>query len=172
MFPELISISIRRRKLGLTQKQLSTKAGISQSLLTKIERGLVTPNYKTACNIFEILDENEYKQEKKLSDVMRRKVITLKSSEYIEKAAEMAKKHSISQFPILENDKIVGAITTNLLVDIKKHTRIKDIMKEPFPTLSANTPLTIASNLLKQYPAIIVVQNSSIIGIVTAEDLL
>ncbi len=172
MFPELTSISIRRRKLGLTQKKLSDKAGISQSLLTKIERGLVIPNYKTACNIFEILDEQEYKQEKTLLDVMRRKVITLKSSESIDKAIEMAKKHSISQFPILENGKIVGAITTNLLVDVKKNTRIKDIMREPFPTLNANTPLTIASNLLKQYPAIIIVQNSSIIGIATAEDLL
>ncbi len=172
MFPELTSISIRRRRLGLTQKKLSAKAEISQSLLTKIERGLVIPNYKTACNIFEILDEQEYKQEKTLFDVMRRKVMTLKSSENVEKAIEMAKKYSISQFPVLENGKIVGAITTNLLVDIKKNTRIKDIMKEPFPTLNANTPLTIASNLLKQYPAIIIVQNSSIIGIVTAEDLL
>ena len=59
MFPELTSISIRRRRLGLTQKKLSAKAEISQSLLTKIERGLVIPNYKTACNIFEILDEQE-----------------------------------------------------------------------------------------------------------------
>jgi predicted transcriptional regulator len=172
MFPELSSIQLRRNRLGLTQNVLSSKAGISQSLLTKIERGLVIPSYKTACDIFDVLDEQEYKKEKTLSDVMKRGVMLLKSTDTAEKAANMAKKYAISQFPVTAEGKVVGAITTNLLVNVSKGAKIKDIMKEPFPTLSSNTPLTIASSLLKQYPAILVLKGGSIIGIATAEDML
>lgn len=121
MFPELSSISYRRKRAGITQKILSKKANISQSLLTKIERGLVIPNYKTACAIFDILDEFEYNNDKTLNDVMKRNIIILKSSDTVQKTAIIAKKHSISQFPVLENGKIVGAITTNNLINIGKN---------------------------------------------------
>ncbi len=172
MFPELSTIYLKRKRLGITQKELSKKAGISQSLLTKIERGVVIPNYKTACNLFELLEEYEYKKEKTLSEIMRKNVILLSTSDTISKIIRLAKKHSISQFPIFEDEKVVGAITTNDLIGIGKDIPVKNVMHEPFPTLSENTPISIASNILKQFPAIIVVHGRSIVGIVTAEDLL
>ncbi|MGC8479372.1 MAG: CBS domain-containing protein [Candidatus Micrarchaeia archaeon] len=172
MFPELSSIQLRRKRLNITQNALAQKVDISQSLLTKIERGIVIPNYKIACDIFEVLDEYEYKKEKVLSDIMRKHVITLKSSDTVGKTANIAKKYSISQFPVIEKNNIIGSITTSTLIGINKNVVIKNVMKEPFPTLNQNTPLSIASNILKQYPAIIVINRSSILGIVTPEDLL
>ena len=172
MFPELNSISQRRKRLGLTQKALADKAGISQSLLTKIERGVVVPNYKIACEIFEVLDEFEHSEEKVLSDIMLKRVITLKSNDRVFKAVKIAKKNSISQFPVVDGDKVVGAVTTNMLIGFQRDASIKSVMKEPFPTLNANTPVVIAKNLLRQYPAIVVLSRGSIVGIVTAEDML
>lgn len=172
MFPELSTIYIKRKKLDITQKELSKKAGISQSLLTKIERSVVIPNYKIACDLFEILDEYEHKKERSLLQIMRKNVILLNTSDNVNRMIRLAKKHSISQFPVLENNRLIGAITTHDLIGVKKEALIKNIMREPFPTMSENTPLSVASNILKQFPAILVVHGDSIVGIVTAEDLL
>ncbi len=59
-----------------------------------------------------------------------------------------------------------------MLIGFQKDASIRNVMKEPFPTLNANTPVTIAKNLLRQYPAIVVLSRGSIVGIVTAEDML
>ncbi|MEM0200907.1 MAG: CBS domain-containing protein [Candidatus Micrarchaeaceae archaeon] len=172
MFPELFAIYTKRKKLGITQKELSKKAGISQSLLTKIERGVVIPNYKIACNLFEILDEYEYRKEKVLSQIMRKNVILLNSSDTVSKMIRLAKKYSISQFPVLEQNRVVGSITTNNSIGIEKEAKLKTIMQDPFPMLTENTPISVANNILKQFPAIIIINGKTIVGIVTAEDLL
>ncbi|MDE1767785.1 MAG: CBS domain-containing protein [Candidatus Micrarchaeota archaeon] len=172
MFPNLSTIAQRRRKLGMTQNELATKAGLSQSLLTKIERGRVIPNYNIACNIFEILDENENSDEKRLSDIMQKNVIILDSADKAAKAIKLAKKHSLSQFPILEKNRLVGAITTDMLIGKRGSEAVRTFMKEPFPTLNSNTPINIAKNLLRQYPAIVVLHSGSVVGIVTAEDMI
>ncbi len=156
----------------MTQHELATKVGISQSLLTKIERGRVVPSYSIACDIFEELEKCESADEKRLSDVMQRDVIMLDSSDRASKAIWLAKKYSLSQFPILERGKIVGAITTNMLMGRGKDEIVKKFMKEPFPSLNSNTPVNIAKSLLKQYPAIVVLASGSVVGIVTVEDII
>jgi len=172
LFPGLDTISQRRRKLGMTQNELAAKAGISQSLLTKIERAKVVPNYNTACAIFDILEQGENTDEKHLYDIMQKNVIILDSSDRTSKAIRLAKKYSLSQFPILEKNRLVGAITTNMLIGRKEGEKVRTFMKEPFPTLNSNTPISIAKNLLKQYPAIVVLSGGSVVGIVTAEDMI
>ncbi len=172
MFPELSTVQRRRRRLGMTQNELAAKVGISQSLLTKIERGRVVPNYNAACAIFDALDEAESAGERSLSDVMQKNVIVLEATDTAAKAIRLAKKHSLSQFPILERNRLVGAITTNMLIGRRGGEAVKTFMREPFPTLNANTPVSMARNLLRQYPAILVLVGGSVVGIVTAEDMI
>src|SRR3989338_3454114 len=45
MLPELSEIGKRRRRLGVTQTQLAKLAGVSQSLIAKIEAGKVYPHF-------------------------------------------------------------------------------------------------------------------------------
>ncbi|MEM3267388.1 MAG: helix-turn-helix domain-containing protein [Conexivisphaerales archaeon] len=54
---ELREISKMRKVLGLTQVQLAKMAGISQSLLAKIEAGKVDPSYTRARKIFAAHDQ-------------------------------------------------------------------------------------------------------------------
>ena len=156
----------------MTQSGLAAKAGISQSLLTKIERGKTVPNYNIACSIFELLDEHESKGEKTLFDIMQKNVIILNSTDKVSKVILLAKKHSLSQFPIKEKNRLIGAITTNMLIERSKDDQVKSFMKEPFPTLNSNTNVNTAKSLLKQYPAIVVLRDGSVVGIVTAEDMI
>lgn len=172
MFPNINSIGIRRKRLNLSQNQLAKKVGISQSMLTKIERGLVIPSYGKAVDIFNELDALEHTDDKIATDMMKKDVTCLKSSDTVEKAAKLAKKYAISQFPVVDGDRIIGSIRTSDLLELPKDMKIGWKINTPFPTVNENAPITTIRELLKHEQAVLVVRKSDIIGIVTAEDLL
>ena len=63
MLPKIEDIKRRRKILELTQTELAKMAGISQSLLVKIEAGRVSPTYDKAERIFLALESIETKNE-------------------------------------------------------------------------------------------------------------
>jgi predicted transcriptional regulator len=172
MFPSLENIGKRRKALGITQQQMAARIGISQSLVAKIERNLVVPNYKIACDIFDFLDKAERSGERRAEQIMHRNVIALKPRDTVETAANLAKKRLISQFPVVSGSSMVGSVTTARLVGLRNRTAIADIMGEPFPTISPDAPVSVISALLRRYSAALVLRKGKIAGIITAEDLL
>jgi len=59
--PELHDIERLRKRFGLTQEELARKAGISQSLIARVESGMVDPRYSRIAKIFVALDEMKSK---------------------------------------------------------------------------------------------------------------
>ena len=57
MLPKLEEISKRRRVLGLSQKQLARLAGVSQSLIAKVEAGKTEPSYLRTKSILDTLEK-------------------------------------------------------------------------------------------------------------------
>jgi predicted transcriptional regulator len=49
---------------------------------------------------------------------------------------------------------------------------VSEIMDEPFPQVGEDAPVSLLSNLLKFYPAILVQKKGSVVGIITKADLL
>ena len=172
MFPELKSIDRRRRAMGITQKHLAQATHVSQSLITKIERGRIVPSYDIACRIFNFLDIAEKKDEKLASDIMHRNVVVVHISDSVSKVISLTKKHRISQMPVLENHILVGSVTTKGIIDAPKNGKVKDYVTEAFPTIGLETPYSIVKTLLKYNSAVLVMKNNSIEGIITAEDFL
>ena len=65
MFPTLEDIAKRRRQLGLKQSELAKMAGVSQSLIAKLEAGTIDSSYTKVKTIFDILERLEPKQKSK-----------------------------------------------------------------------------------------------------------
>lgn len=172
MFPDLKSIERRRRSLGITQKHLAQATHTSQSLVTKIERRRIMPSYDIACRIFTFLDAAEKHDEKLAKDVMHKNVVTVHISDSISKVIALTKKYRISQLPVLNSNVLAGSITTKGIIDAPKSGKVKDYVTEAFPTISPDTPASIAKTLLKHHSAVLVMKNSFIEGIITAEDFL
>ena len=171
-FPSLADVQRRRKILGLTQSQLAKQVGISQSLLTKIERGLVVPNYKTATEIFAFLESAENTNQKLAKDAMHSHVIALKPSDTVQKAVALVKKHAFSQFPVVEGHKLVGSIASVDLIGKQRSASVRDMLEEPFPAVNETTPLSVVKSILKSSRAVLVLNKGEIKGIITAEDLL
>ena len=56
-----MNIKERREQLGISQKELAEKAGISQSFLCDIEQGRSKPSIDTAIKISQVLNVSDIK---------------------------------------------------------------------------------------------------------------
>jgi len=170
-----------RKRYGLTQKALALKSGVSQSLISRIENKTVDPRLSTISKIFEAIIFLQNK-EGTARDVMHGPVITINALESVQKAIDLMKKNAISQLPVLKNNKIIGSIRESTLINRfskSKNTEtffsssVYNIMDEPFITVEPNITVdAVVDLLLKGNPAIIVLEQNKIIGIITKIDVL
>ncbi len=178
--PSLSEIKKYRKKLGITQTELSEKAGISQSLIARVEAGSVDPRYSKVEKIFRAL--NELKQEEiKAEEIMTTGVVNVNAKEPLSKAVELMKQHNVSQLPVFRKKKIVGSISEEVVLNqISQGIDVKDMgsksvntyMQESFPSVGIGTPLSTISKLLEHNKAVLVTSKGRVKGIVTNADLL
>ncbi len=168
-----------RKKLGITQHQLAKMAGVSQSLVAKVEAGSIDPAYSKVKKIIEVLQREHYSKEKAAKEIMNAGVKTVSSSEPLSSAATKMRKYSISQMPVMQGKQVIGsiseqAILSNFSTDAKKIARMKvhDAMEEAFPTALLTTPISAIAYLLRHHSAVLVMQKGKIAGIITKADLL
>ena len=168
--------SIKKRRMlldsPLTQQELALAAGISQSVLSKIESGAISPSYATVEKIFNVLERLEHKTEKKAEDVMHSPVICFHENSKVEEVSKVAKKKAISQFPVLKKGTIVGGISTNALIGANKGDKLVKFIQPELPTFEPQTPISIIIPALKYSNAVLVTKNGKILGIITPEDVI
>lgn len=170
-----------RLKLGITQKELAEKAGVSQGLIARIERGTVDPRVSTLSRIIKALKNTEIRKRSiKARDIMKSPVIFVTPEKTVKEASDLMERNDISQLPIFKNGVQLGSISEDKIIhmlalgrsirDISK-LRVKDIMDDGFPIVSANTELETLISLVESNPAILVVEKEKIVGIITKSDL-
>ncbi len=172
---ELEEVKKVRKKLGMTQSQLANRAGVSQSLIAKIESGRIDPTYTKTKKIFTALSELEKKEEIKAEQLMTSKIISINSTASIKEAIGKMKKFQISQLPVIDNGTLIGLISESTILDAllnSKGKEVKDVMQETPPIVSKITSIQVISNLLKHYPIVMVSEGGKLVGLITKSDLL
>lgn len=181
MLPKLEEIARRRKGLDLTQKELALLAGVSQSMIAKIEASQISPSYEKTKEIFDALEALEIKVEAKVRDIISKKVASVHPQDPVSKATELMRQTGFSQLPVLDGHFAVGSISERtMLAQILKvknlselsRKRVEDVMDEPFPQLDGDSPLSAVSSLLQYSSAVIVTRRGRISGIVTRADIL
>ncbi|MCX6694848.1 MAG: CBS domain-containing protein [Candidatus Altiarchaeota archaeon] len=178
--PPTNEIQKRRDKLSLTQTQLAKKAGVSQSLIARIEAGTVDPRYSKVAKVFQALEELKGR-EIEAKEIMTRNVVGVKAENTIEQAASTLKEHGVSQMPVYDGENTIGSFSEKIIVDrISKginmqqfsNEKVREHMDSAFPTVKPDTPLTIISALLEHNNAVLVQDAGKTAGIITNADLL
>jgi predicted transcriptional regulator len=167
-----------RRQMGLTQKKLASLAGVSQSLIAKIESGRIDPAYSKVMSIMEALESEGKKGKKACGDVMTRNIVSVTPSDALMKAVSLMRQKDISQLPVIEAGKCVGSLSDGMVVDLVaghrdlSHLHVREVMKDSYPVLPANSPADVAADLLHHYRAVLVEKGGNLAGIITRADLL
>lgn len=181
MFPKLEQLKQMRERLGWSQSELAQKVGISQSAIPKYENDKQIPSYEIAVKIFEILIKEEDKMDTDVTEIMNTRIVKVNPNTTFRETKELMKSNSISQIPVVRNNTIIGTITEPMILDLLESyqnlsslldAKVIDIMQEVLPTVPGITKIKEVTALIRHYHAVLVLSRGSIVGIVTAADLL
>ncbi len=165
-----------RRRLGLTQHQFAEHAGVSQSLIAKIESRQIDPSYSNVVKIEEAVNLLSKQKEPAAKSIMTKRVISVQSDLTALKVVDLMKKHNISQVPVFDKVTLVGLVSESSILerDVSKIRQLKaqDLMQEAPPVVSEETRLSIISALLKQFPLVLIQKNKEFVGVITKADVL
>ncbi len=175
----LSHIKSLRRKYHLTQKQLAERAGVSQSLVAKIEAGRLDPSYSKAQQILQSLEELRNARELKAKDVMQSKIVTAAEPQKVQEIIKVMRSRGISQVPVLRQGNIVGMVSEGaILTAMAEHPEriqrlhVRELMEEAPPIVAPTTGLKMLLELLKDYPAVLVAEKGELRGIISKTDVL
>jgi predicted transcriptional regulator len=178
MFPDSRVVRIRRRQLGLTQSALAREAGVSQSLIAKLESEKIEPSYSNMKKVFSALNRLEQTTSVKASELMTKKIFSVTENDSIKKAVSLMASKKVSQLPVFKGPTSIGAITEKAISQKTaeganlKGLKVKDLMEEALPVVSFDTPVKPIASLLNYSPAVLVAKKGKIIGIISKSDLL
>ena len=174
---EVERIGKLRKQLDLTQKQLANLAGVSQSLIAKIESGKIDPAYSKVMQILSALENEQNKGKKTAQQIMSVGLASVSPSDHISDAIKLMKEKDISQLPVLEGGKCIGSLSESDIVELVaahadlKKPLVREVMKESFPVIPANSLVDVVASLLKHYSAVLVEKDGRLSGIITKADL-
>lgn len=173
---DITSLQKIRKQLGLTQHAFAARAGISQSMVAKIESGKLDPAYSKVQKIEQVLATLTHHEEKKAAELMTRNVVSVHSSEHARKVIEVMQKRGISQVPVIRGEKVLGMVyeSSFLRHDVEKFPslRVEEVMEEAPPFVSVNAPLSVIRGMLQWYACVLVVEKGKLAGIITRADIL
>ncbi len=173
---DIAKIGEIRKQLGFTQKQFANKAGLSQSMIAKIEAGRIDPSYSSVLKIEAFVSSLAKEKEIDAKDIMVRKIISVDKGRKAHEVVELMSRFGISQVPVLDGDNVIGIITEGSILnkgfgDIET-LFASDMMIEPPPILSENAKISVVSYLLKSYPIVLIKKDGKLVGLITKTDLL
>ncbi len=168
-----------RKKYHLTQKQLASRAQVSQSLIAKIESNAVDPTYSNTQKIFSALDDLRNQQEVKAKEIMTTKIVFVSSTEKLKEAIKLFKSRNISQVPVLHHGKVLGMVTEAAILskiaekpERLSQLKVEDVLEDAPPIVPPNTGIRVLLNLLQGYPIVLVAEKGEIRGIIAKSDVL
>src|SRR3989344_4470275 len=179
MIENLNEIKRIRKSLGINQKELAERAGVSQSLIAKIEAEKIDPGFTKAKQIFQALNELREKEEIKAEEIMNKRVVFAHVKDKVKDIIQTMKKKGISQMPVLSKEKVCGLMTEGAILrtimdhpEKINHLTVEEIMEDTPPIVSTKTGLKILIELLKDSPLILVAEKGEIKGIISKTDVL
>ena len=173
---DITKIGEMRKRMGLTQKQFANKAGVSQSMIAKIEAGRMDPSWSSVQKIEALVSSFEKEKELDAKEIMVRKIISVDKCMMARKVIELMNQHTISQVPVLEGDNVLGIVTESSILnkDLSdvENLSARDLMVEPPPILSGSAKISVVAYLLKSYPLVLIKKEGMLEGLITKADLL
>ncbi len=194
--PTPAELRAKREVLGLKQVEVAKMAGISQSMVARIEAGSVDPRMGTLSKIVDVLNAAE-RSTASAADVMHAPVYSVRPGDPLIKAVGIMEEMGISQLPVIEDHVHVGCISESAIIAAMeesgvrkphiKHVKdltlnqkfngscrfsVSDIMEPGFPTVPPNTSISTLVHILRENHAVIVLNRGKVEGVITKHDLI
>ncbi|NYT07548.1 MAG: CBS domain-containing protein [Methanomicrobiales archaeon] len=172
-------LKARREMLGIRQAALAELAGISQSMVARIEAGSVDPRVSTLEKIVRVLNEAR-KPRMTAAQVMHSPVLFVEPGDPLTTAVEIMDARNISQLPVIENGVPVGCISETAIVSAledrgaaKGHDlAVHQVLEPGFPTVPPGMDIETVVKILQKHHAVLVMDEGKVRGVITKHDLI
>lgn len=178
--PSPEELRLLRLKAGLTQSEVAKRAGVSQSLIARIESGKVNPRVSTLLRIYRAL-ESYLEDELTACDIMSSPVVYVTPDTELVEATRIMWERGFSQLPVIkpETRENVGTLFDDdvLSAFIRENARasrltVSDVMSDPLPLVPCGTKVRVVARMLSRgVPAVLVEQGMEVVGIITKSDI-
>jgi len=178
--PSPEELRLLRLKAGLTQSEVAKRAGVSQSLIARIESGKVNPRVSTLLRIYRAL-ESYLEDELTACDIMSSPVVYVTPDTELVEATRIMWERGFSQLPVIKPDtrENVGTLFDDdvLSAFIRENARasrltVSDVMSDPLPLVPCGTKVRVVARMLSRgVPAVLVEQGMEVVGIITKSDI-
>src|SRR2546427_2128157 len=187
LLPLLDEISRRRKEARLTQSKLAGIAGVSQSIIAKIESGSVDPSYSIVRKLFSALDSLKTESAtgedrvRRAGELMSRGVVWVGKNQLVRDAVTVMRRRGYSQLPVLEAGRSIGSVGEKTVLDKASEgenlqelfrRKVGDVMEPPLPVVNEDTSVDALYGLLQENYAVLVSSGDEIVGILAKSDLL
>jgi predicted transcriptional regulator len=177
--PTAEELRAKRVALGLKQADVARRAGLSQSMVARIESGTVDPRVSTLGKIVQVLNAAG-KKKLMARDIMHTPVFSVLPTDTIKQAAEIMESRNISQLPVIEDGIPVGCISEAAIIArvgqeglTRRHIgAMEDLMEPCFPTIPPDTDVETVVQLLQEHHAVLVMERGTVAGVITKHDLI
>jgi predicted transcriptional regulator len=177
-----------RKTLNISQKKLAKITGLSQSTIARIESDIrkLNPSYLTVFTIADTLNtlgrmsDDGNLLNKKAEDIMHKKIVHVSPNDTIEKAISIIKNYDFPQIPVFDSKgRAVGLVSQRNLLKIATESpddvskiMIKEIIESSLPQVDKNVEISKLKPILENFGAVIVIQGTKTVGIITIYDIL
>jgi len=182
MLPSLGEIPKKRKDLGLTQSRLAVSAGVSQSIIAKIEAGSVDPSYSIVQRLFSALERAGVENPaRRVDELISRPVVSVARTQLVRDAVDLMRRRGYSQLPVFESGRCVGSISEKTILDRAARgesldsvlgLKVREIMDSPLPVVNSDTPFDLVLGLLQSNYGVLVSKGENLVGILTKSDIL
>jgi predicted transcriptional regulator len=172
--PDLDQLKSLRVSLNLSQHDLARMAGVSQSLIAKIESKRIDPSLSNAQKIAKALLAESPKTIA-VAEVMSKNLVSFLPETPVLEAINVMKKNAISQFPVVKNSIVLGRISESAIlehVESLDSLVLQEIMHSPPPLVDKETPVQAILPLLQTFSMVLVTEKGELVGIVTKADVM
>ena len=182
--PELSVILRSLRQQEKSQASLSRISGVPQSVISRIISGSIKdPSYDTIRKIVQAVEgvpirDASRPNEMTAQDLMNKRVVSAWPADKLADAWEIMKKENFSQLPVIDQrDRPMGSISESFVFQhnsqYDRERRLDDLnIEDSFPAVGKNTSSLTIADILKTRQAVLVVERSKVIGIITRHDII
>jgi len=164
-----------RKTLGLTQAQLATESGLTQSVIAKVERENVDPRASTLRKMVAALLRSEAPDKPHtVGDIMIEEVAVLAPEDTVQSAIERMVREGISQLPVVAtNGAIMGLVseTSLLRTDVERDAPVQSVMQMNFEVVNMGISIAEGRRLLEEREVLLITDSGVLCGLVSRIDM-
>ena len=186
-FGEIKAADLMTKNLITIDKSRKLSDALDLMLKKGVHRLIVTDNGKlcgiiTAMDIMETLGSYKYGRSTTsrlhVATAMTKNPLTVNPDASIKECAKLMVENRISSLPVVENDELVGIITTTDLLrafaeNFKNRFKVEDIMERNVPTVNRFHTVNHVVEVIEEsgIDRVVVVEDGKPVGIITPSDL-